>query len=506
MIYRCQRFWGALPVLLCALTAPALAAPWIDMGPKDEFAFDQPAVSVELFNQSPNGTKGSSLGPNGGGFLFDTNQFILDTGASSTIAMNDAEAELRSNGYATVNTVLEQGVSGFEEIDVSAEYFLEVSGSSAPVLQLPSTHIMSGQFPDLVGINGIVGMPAMQGRVVTLDTSVWANVSSILDLVPMDVHFASTLPASGGHRYSVPLVAREFNVVGEGVLPTAAPIASLQMSVGVGNLNATGSFLLDTGAAISFISTNLGKSIGLDTNGDGQLAEGDELFDSRVPVGGIGGTSEVPLFYIDRFVLHTEQGVDLVWNLEQSLSVAIVDIDESIDGVLGADLMTSGWFSLLGEGDSLPGPLQQLHFDFRQFQQEGDPGKLYLDLSPEFDVVQAGTSSGDFNGDGVVDARDYVVWRNSNLGPTEFAAWRSQFGTTPNAGDLNNDGVVDAQDYITWRNNNLGSAELEAWRSHFSTTYASGTSLGGNNSVPEPTTALFLLAAFECVFFRRWGR
>jgi hypothetical protein len=40
---------------------------------------------------------------------------------------------------------------------------------------------------------------------------------------------------------------------------------------------------------------------------------------------------------------------------------------------------------------------------------------------------------GDFNGDGIVDAADYVVWRKSIGTVTEYGAWRANFGAT--AGD-----------------------------------------------------------------------
>ncbi|HEX3601559.1 MAG TPA: dockerin type I domain-containing protein [Lacipirellulaceae bacterium] len=53
--------------------------------------------------------------------------------------------------------------------------------------------------------------------------------------------------------------------------------------------------------------------------------------------------------------------------------------------------------------------------------------------------------SGDFNGDGMVDAGDYDVWRNA-------------FGSTSQLdADGNVDGVVDAADYVLWRTN-LGSS------------------------------------------------
>jgi WD40 repeat protein len=84
--------------------------------------------------------------------------------------------------------------------------------------------------------------------------------------------------------------------------------------------------------------------------------------------------------------------------------------------------------------------------------------------------------NGDFNNDGVVDAADYVVWRNA-----------SATTTLPND---RTPGVVDASDYADWRAN-FGKTQP-----------ASGTALGGN-SVPEPaSTLLLLLAIMSGITFR----
>ena len=75
---------------------------------------------------------------------------------------------------------------------------------------------------------------------------------------------------------------------------------------------------------------------------------------------------------------------------------------------------------------------------------------------------------GDYNGDTIVDAEDYNVWRGD-------------FGESIAAGtgaDGNGNGVIDAADYVVWRKN-LSAA-------------GSGSSLA---SVPEPTSFLLLAAA-----------
>jgi hypothetical protein len=37
---------------------------------------------------------------------------------------------------------------------------------------------------------------------------------------------------------------------------------------------------------------------------------------------------------------------------------------------------------------------------------------------------------GDYNGNGIVDSADYVVWRKSNGTPSAYTLWRNNFGAT----------------------------------------------------------------------------
>jgi hypothetical protein len=90
--------------------------------------------------------------------------------------------------------------------------------------------------------------------------------------------------------------------------------------------------------------------------------------------------------------------------------------------------------------------------------------------------------TGDYNADGIVDAGDYVVWRNS----------LSQTGVgLPADGNLDN--KIDADDY-------------NYWRSRFGQHVAGGSIAALSNSVPEPH-AVLILATFACVnSFRRGPR
>jgi gluconolactonase len=85
-------------------------------------------------------------------------------------------------------------------------------------------------------------------------------------------------------------------------------------------------------------------------------------------------------------------------------------------------------------------------------------------------------ATGDYNGNGVVDAADYTVWRDTVGSTTNFAA------------DGNGDHVIDQADY-------------EAWLGKFPVTFGSAASTGG--SVPEPSTITLAAIVLLLVTCRR---
>ena len=93
---------------------------------------------------------------------------------------------------------------------------------------------------------------------------------------------------------------------------------------------------------------------------------------------------------------------------------------------------------------------------------------IYSDLS----TVVAGVQ-GDYNGNGVVDMADYVLWRDSAGQST-----------------LNNRGAG-----ITGP---VGQADYDFWRSRFGATSGSGSGLGGS-AVPEPTAMVLGLIAMAAM-------
>jgi probable HAF family extracellular repeat protein len=81
---------------------------------------------------------------------------------------------------------------------------------------------------------------------------------------------------------------------------------------------------------------------------------------------------------------------------------------------------------------------------------------------------------------------------------------------TPNPlpGDYNGNGVVDAADYVVWRKSGGTPIAYDAWRGHFGQTAGSGAALPSAEPlwapVPEPAASTMLLIGFLLsIFFRR---
>jgi hypothetical protein len=115
-----------------------------------------------------------------------------------------------------------------------------------------------------------------------------------------------------------------------------------------------------------------------------------------------------------------------------------------------------------------------------------DPGVTTNLMNGSLRIGASVTTAGDYNKNGVVDAADYVVWRET----------LSQMG--PNlAADGNANNQVDPGDYEVWRANfgAVGAASRAAQAAALAT---SPPRLGGPWSVPEPTSIAVVYFAAVC--------
>jgi len=440
----------------------------IVLGTSDGLALDQPRGAV-MFSESEEGPRFY----NQPGVGFD---FLFDTGANGIVVFGAAVYEMEQHGYAAEGTFTEQGVAGFTTYDVSYPYYFEFAGSDGMELGMPDVRAMSDQYPQpypfgTVGSYwGIAGMPALVQRVTTMDMSVWSGGIGIDNLF-MGVEFSESLPESNGHRYSVPITPMPFAPEGEGPLPAWAPIPFVTTKVASDSAEQSGGFLFDTGAQMSMLSGEYAFLLGLDSNGDGELDSDDERWIGEEAVGGIGGSITVPIFQIDSIALPTEEGVDLVWT---DASVIVLDIHPDIKGIVGSDLLTSGWINAFYGGSD--GYIDKVQLDFRALDLLGnDPNTdLEGDLNgdgfvggDDLDLIRAHWGdtvtpgdllSGDPSGDGFVGGDDLDLVRNH---------WGE--GVLSLRGDLNGDGFV-------------GGDDLDLIRSHWGENVTAGDLLAGDPS------------------------
>src|SRR3954469_10319184 len=75
--------------------------------------------------------------------------------------------------------------------------------------------------------------------------------------------------------------------------------------------------------------------------------------------------------------------------------------------------------------------------------------------------------------------------------------------------DFDGNGIVDAADYVTWRKG-LGTAytqsNYDSWRAHIGQFAGSGSGASFTSSVPEPQSLLMLLSLMAILVFHRRDR
>jgi PEP-CTERM motif len=109
-----------------------------------------------------------------------------------------------------------------------------------------------------------------------------------------------------------------------------------------------------------------------------------------------------------------------------------------------------------------------LDIQFTDWGGNGDGGFSYMRAEPP-----APTTTGDYNGNHVVDAADYTIWRDT------FGQNADPHGS---GADGIADGIIDEQDYAFWK-------------LHFGETVPGGSGSLSASSVPEPASWLLLLGA-----------
>jgi hypothetical protein len=201
----------------------------------------------------------------------------------------------------------------------------------------------------------IVGMPMMAGKVVVMDPSPLSQLDKIRTTVvaPGD----RSIPRTAQH---VPLTYVAFERFTR-VTPRDAPRPDGHANPMIGpdpfaagtakdarssvvvthrGKSARGTFLLDTGAATSMISTKLAEQLGIQLD---KVPQDEKI---SLAVGGVGGQKQSEGLYFDRLELPTREGKPITYVKAPLLIADITVVDAqgkqfTLDGVLGMNYLVA---------------------------------------------------------------------------------------------------------------------------------------------------------------------
>lgn len=298
---------------------------------------------------------------------------FLDTGASGTmLAKSTADALGIKAAVAAGRPVkfYDVGVAGKEEFGVTeplrlrtAEYSGKTDGQdlgqyspvSAPVAL--KIRAAGGLLESLTGALDIAGTPLMHGRVMVVDCRPVAEYDKLRTtlvkpgdkLIPkVDTRVLLTMVDFARFTQTEP---RGSVVVDNAPNPMIGPHpfqrdAAKPIVLSHRGKSANATMLLDTGSAASMISTAKAKELGLVFDAKGALANVPAKEQFTLPIGGIGGSADVPGCYIDALVLPAA-GQPIRYVKVPVLIKDITVVDEAtkqsftLDGIFGMNLLVA---------------------------------------------------------------------------------------------------------------------------------------------------------------------
>jgi len=399
--------------VMCMLTAQGALAGRIRIGFVSDLAYDQPRVAVYLRDALgilPHGTEGWAV------------PGLVDTGAAAHVlpaylAAPDAlDVPIDPEGEAEVLTMC----GTYEYLQVSEPLWVGVgpydSEDEADYLET-GPHRLAVRVVDPPGSEDllfpmIVGTPFLKdwaARVEWEMVEIWDGIE-----VPALVteFWQAGTPSGAPVDLTVPLTLRgEVNLDPNLPLPTAYGVPFARVQIRNGERCLTRTFIVDTGAQISFMSSQLAEELGIDLS---------RPAGSGLPIVGAGSCSKTIYPYlVEEFNLPTEQGVTLSF---QQPMIYVLDVP-GIDGGIGSNMLF--FFD----------ELQAVEIDLAS-------GRLSMLLNVPI------PPAGDVTGDGAVDLADLLALVNV------FGADESDGRYDP-AADIDGNGSVDLLDLL-WLVNDFG--------------------------------------------------
>jgi hypothetical protein len=354
-------------------------------------ALDQPQIIVS-FKRTPDGQP--LMADDGSGNLTPADGAYLDTGTSTMLLSNESTQAFGINSQPN-DIYHDIGVAGGQTFDVSEPLYMStanwnnVNDGSDPsqfTQSYPVARMELNPTPaDIFSLPlDVMGMPLIQGKVMVFDPTPSNSEQELFDGLaraylynpgtPFNAQSASTdpgIPATNLHVKVSNVSFDQFTFAS----PAGAPLPTLNdnpmigpdpvailngqsggnvppVTIGENGQTGTGSFLFDTGAQISFISTAMAAKVGVHYEAGTQNSDNPVLVDGNgnpLPnqfqelVGGVGGQTAAAGFYLDSLTLPTTEGTPLQFTHAPVLVTDVTATDPNtgksltIDGDFGVN-------------------------------------------------------------------------------------------------------------------------------------------------------------------------
>ncbi|MEN6384224.1 MAG: hypothetical protein ABFD79_03405 [Phycisphaerales bacterium] len=415
--------------------------------------------------------------PSAAALGFELNYAFLDTGASGILLSRETADDMLINIQSGAQFV-DTGVGGDEFFDVSEPLYVGTLDFNADETQAynPDAYRLCPQYRFQISREyvtdgfsepiDVLGMPVMAGKVAVL--------KPIQDL-DIGWDFSSTSADAGefGQMYftadikdvndsNIPAIdfqvalrfEKYINPSNPGNVPPLPVLAYNpvidNVTVEKNGLTSSGNLLFDTGGTVSIISVAQGMALGLvDANGDPIVD-----YDFSVPIGGIGGSVELPGFTLDRLTVPTLNGFNLVYlNARVCVhDIGILDEDTGdftiIDGIFGDNFICASMNMETWDVSSTP--YDNIVVDTRR-------GILGFDVNPAYTVpactytgcgsISNPRPAGDFTGDCEVDFDDLQIAAEEWLKTCDWLNFRCR------GADMVPDGIINFKDFNAFINN-----------------------------------------------------
>jgi len=463
-------------------------------------ALDQPRVYA-LLRLTETGDPLAGFDVTFGEDIFNIEAFY-DTGASGMV-LSHCTADFLGVPRAPGVVFEDVGVTGVDTFDVSEPLYVGIAPYTPSVdinnpvtasavydqsfgpLRTEISEIGDCTDPFDIGVLDIFGMPAMQGKVVVMDPK---PLDTLLDLMrtyvydpgtPFDPGQLETNPGIPATNRHVPLHYAGFGrftkttpagaegptlndnpFIGPDPLaaldPNAPPDNTPGVTITLGTEQASGSFLLDTGSAASFISTDMAAMINVRYR-TGTLGTDNpelEVFDPSNPsaagtlltnqfqltITGIGGAQRTAGFFLDSLRVPTIEGDPLNF---VGAPVLVVDISVkdpqtqdvlTLDGVFGMNFLVASAF--VSENPFNIGPFKTDLFEWVVFDEPNGMLGVQVAGLPTVPIITDPVVDGTLAGADVT-----FTWGTNGASVDQY---RLTVGSSEGAADLFDSGLLPA--------------------------------------------------------------